>query len=466
MHQLRLSGNKKLGKLYIVFALIMSVFMSMPAYAQKQSKKELESKKKKLKEEISNINSLLSETRNSKKLSMGTVAILSSKLKAREELIRTINAEIQLINAQITENQKQIESLKKNLEKLKQEYARMIYYSYRNKDSYSKLMFLFASTDFNQAYQRLKYFQQYNEYRKNQATTIVETQGEITNKNNELVQKKEDKKMLLSSEEQEKLNLHKEKTEQEEVLVKLQDKEKQLKDELEQKRRDTKALNAAIKRLIEEEIRRQEEQRRQEEEERKKQLALKNKKEEKHGSSKGKNHASENHSKENDKQKENDKEHGKGEETTSLSLELTREAEQLSSDFAANRGKLPWPVLKGIITDGFGEHEHGSIKGFIVNNNGIDISTNKGSAARSVFAGEVTGIASVPGAGKIIIIRHGEYLSVYSNLAEVFVKTGDKISIKQNIGTIQHNEDEGKTTMNLQIWKGQKILNPEEWLFK
>ena len=448
MNLLKSKNNNKWRLLIMVIFLVIAPGCFTHAYSQqKQNKKDLENKKKKLKEEINNINSLLHETRNSKKLSMGTVAILNTKLKAREELISTINSEIRIINVQINENQKQIDGLKKNLEKLKQEYARMIYYSYRNKDSYNKLMFLFAAGDFNQAYQRLKYFQQYNQYRKKQADAILGTQQEIAVKNNELQLKKEDKKSLLSSEEQEKLNLHKEKAEQEDVLVKLQDTEKQLKGELEQKRRDAEALTAAIKKLIQEEIRRQEE----EEKEKRRLLALKNKKDEKKPE----------HKTTTINESEKDKE-----EKHAVVLELTKEAEQLSSDFAANKGKLPWPVVKGVITDGFGEHEHQTIKGFMVNNNGVEISTNKGSAARAVFAGEVTGVASVPGAGKIIIVRHGEYLSVYSNLHEVFVKTGDKISVKQNLGTIVYDEEEGKTTMNLQIWKGQKILNPEDWLYQ
>jgi septal ring factor EnvC (AmiA/AmiB activator) len=314
----------------------------------------------------------------------------------------------------------------------------MIYFAYRNKDSYGKLMFLFAAGNFNQAYQRLKYFQQYNEYRKKQAEAIVTTQTEIKAQINELEQKKEDKKLLLSSEEQEKLNLSKEKAEQEGILVKLQDKEKLLKGELEQKKRDAEALTAAIKKLIQEEIRRQEEK------EREKLIALNKKKEEKKKTPKI----------------------SKEREKAVFVPELTKEAEQLSNDFASNKGKLPWPVVKGVITDGFGEHEHPTIKGFIVNNNGVDISTNKGSTARAVFGGEVTGVASVPGAGKIIIVRHGEYLSVYSNLSEVNVKTGDKISVKQTLGSIAYNDEDAKTTVNFQIWKGQKILNPEDWLYK
>jgi septal ring factor EnvC (AmiA/AmiB activator) len=438
---LRNSNRIVLVTSFLLFALAFSVSPVFAQQKQNNNKKDLEQKKKKIKDEINNINDLLHATRKDKKQSLGAVLMLNKKISAREELIATISSEIRVINNQVGENQKQIDDLRRNLEKLKKEYAKMIYFAYRNKDSYNKLMFLFAAGDFNQAYQRLKYFQQYNEYRKTQAVAISKTQVEIADKINELEQKKRDKKQLLSSEEQEKMNLGKEKAEQEDVLVKLQDKEKQLKDELEQKKRDAENLTAAIKKLIQEEIRRQEE------EEKKKLIALNKKKEEKK------------------KKKTNTTNPNKTEEPVFVP-ELTKEAEQLSSDFAANKGRLPWPVVKGVITENFGEHEHPTIKGFIENNTSVGITTSKGSSARAVFGGEVTGVASVPGAGKIIIIRHGEYLSVYSNLSEVLVKTGDKISIKQNIGNISYNDDDDKTTVNLQIWKGQKILNPEDWLYK
>jgi septal ring factor EnvC (AmiA/AmiB activator) len=145
--------------------------------------------------------------------------------------------------------------------------------------------------------------------------------------------------------------------------------------------------------------------------------------------------------------------------------ELTEEAEALSADFSNNRGKLPWPVAKGVICETYGEHEHPAIKGFVMFNNGVEICATKGTQARAVFEGEVTGIAVSPTGGKLVIIRHGEYLSVYSNLEDVMVKTGQKVSIKQAIGTVMHNEDEGKTSMNLQIWKGQKTMDPSGWLY-
>lgn len=429
----------------------------------KQNKKELENKKNKLKQEINTINELLHETKNSKKKSMGEVAILNTKISIRQELIATISGEIKQINSQINSNQKEVDGLKMNLAKLKQEYARMIYYGYRNKDSYNKLMFMFAAGDFNQAYQRLKYIQQYNEYRRKQATTIVSTQTEITQKIAELEEKKNEKKQLLTGEEQEKLNLAKEKTEQEGMLAQLQDKEKQLKEELEKKKKDSEALTAAIKKLINDEIKRQQEKANQDAiakakaKKKKEELAKKTKE----AKNKNKNNVI--------VKKDDVKDDPKSPEDNTnkpVTLELTKEAEELSADFASNKGKLPWPVLKGVITDGFGQHEHASIKGFVVNNNGVDISTTKSSVCRSLFAGEVTGVVNVPGSGKVVIIRHGEYLSVYTNLEDVSVKQGDKITIKQSIGIVTFNDDENRTVMNLQIWKGQKILNPEDWLYR
>jgi septal ring factor EnvC (AmiA/AmiB activator) len=422
------------------------MFAPWSNYAQtKQNKKELENKKSKLKKEINAINELLKETKTNKKLSMNQVAILNTKLKVREELIQTINNEIYFMEQQILLNQQEIDQKKNNLIQLKEQYARMVYYAYRNKDAYNKLMFIFSSTDFNQAYQRMKYIEQFNELRKKQALEIEKAKKDIESKQLELKQKKSEKTELLTGEEQEKNNLASEKKEQEDVLAQLQDKEKQLKKQLEQKKKDSDALTATIKKLIQEEIRKQQEA------EKAKLLAAKEKEIKR------------------EKSKESRKEEAKKREGTSSSapvFELTKEAELVSADFASNKGRLPWPVSKGVITDGFGQHEHPNIKGFIVDNKGIDISTTKGAVCRALFNGEVTGVVNVPGSGKVVIIRHGEYLSVYTNLEAVQVKTGDKINSKQNIGNVAFNDEENKTEMNLQIWKGQKILNPEEWIYR
>lgn len=436
----------------LLFSFVMFIAYTPQSLAQKGNKKDLENKKKKLKEEINTINDLLHETKSSKKMSMNQVAILNKKITVREELINTIKYEIHLINKQIIENQASVNNLNATLDKLKKDYAAMVYFDYRNSDAYSKLMFLFAADSFNQAYQQYKYTQQIAEYRRKKAGEITTTQTEITQKIVELKSKKDEKKQLLNSEDDEKLNLAKEKSEQENTLSNLQQTEKQLKGELDNKKSEIENLNAAIKKLIQEEIKRQQE------EEKKHLLALAKKKEDR--ATKAKERKNKVTSKKIEAEIKAD------EKAEAADIAETKEAEQLSTDFASNRGKLPWPVAKGVITIGFGEQEHPTIKGFMVNNNGVEISAAKGQTARAVFGGVVTGVTTVPGIGKIVIIRHGDYLSVYSNLQEVMVKQGDKIVLKQNIGSIAFNEDANRNVINFQIWKGQKILNPEEWLYK
>jgi septal ring factor EnvC (AmiA/AmiB activator) len=404
-----------------------------------QNKHTLENKKKKLNQEINQINSLLNETKVGKKTSLNHLVAINKKISIREELINTIMAEIHQLNRGIKQNEKEINKLKENLAKLKGEYARMIYFAQRNRDSYSRLVFIFASGDFNQAYMRLKYFQQYSQFRKQQAQEIVNAQALLITKINELKEKRHEKNVLLGTEEEEKGNLNKEKQDQEVVLTELQKKEQELKKELEKKKHDAANLQLAIKKLIAEEIKRKAEEAAK--------AALLAKK------------AAEKKTTKTTKTKDNK------EVKKDVSVpELSEEAVELSNDFANNRGKLPWPVTKGYICEPYGEHEHPAIKGFMMFNNGVEICCAMGSQARALFEGEVTAISISPTGGKLVIIRHGEYLTVYSNIDVVTVKSGEKVSLKQSIGTVLHNEEEGKSSLNFQVWKGQKTMDPSEWL--
>lgn len=435
--------------------LLFSIF----SFAQNtsKSKKDLEIKKKRINEEINEINSMLRETKASKKSSIGALLNLNMKIEKRQELINTILAEIQNLNREIEVNEKRSEALKKNLEKLKAEYARMIVTAQRNQDSYSKLMFIFAASDFNQAYSRLKYFQQYSDYRKKQAVEIVQTQTQLIASLNQLKDQRHEKNLLLGNEETEKQNLNSEKQEQEVVLTALQEKEKDLKKELEKKKQETIELQLAIKKLIAEEIKRKAEEMAAKNEA----LAIANKKANEEKIKKKKNAGN------NTKPELPDKNSNvsKAKEEASSLPSVDAEDLALSADFAENRGKLPWPVGKGIICEQYGEHEHPAIKGFMIVNNGLEICANEGTQARAVFDGEVRSIAVAPTGGKLVIVKHGEYMSVYCNLSEVNVKTGQKVTSKQPIGTVMRNEDEGKTSMNFQIWKGTKTMDPGGWLF-
>jgi len=431
-----------LGLCFFFMGLNVSTFT---AQTKTVSQKDLQGKKNKLNDDIKQLNNQLSQTKANKKSQINTIVVINTKIKVREELISTINSELARINTSIKKNTGEVNSLKQNLEKLKGEYAKMIYFAQRNRDSYTKLMFLFASGDFNQAYIRLKYFQQYTAFRKKQAKEIVSTQLVLVDKLKELEGQRHEKNVLLGNEKDEKTQLDGEKQQQEIVLSELQQQEKELKEELEKKKSDAENLQIAIKKLIEAEIKRKVEESAKIAAEK----AAKAEKAEKNKLNKTKTNKTKTDSKVAD--------------AKPTAPELTEEAEAVGADFASSRGKLPWPVTKGVICQPYGEYEHPAIKGFMMNNQGIDICANKGMQARSIFAGEITSIAFSPTGGKLIIIRHGEYLTVYGNLGEVFVKQGDKVSIKQNIGIIL--DDEGKTSMNFQIWKGMKTMDPGGWLF-
>ncbi len=442
--------KKRKSNLIYIGLCIFFIGSSIPssfAQTKSPSQKDLQNKRNKLNDDIKQLNNQLSQTKANKKSQINNIVVINTKIKVREELITTINTELSKINSTIKKNTGEVNSLKQSLEKLKGEYAKMIYFAQRNQDSYTKLMFLFAAGDFNQAYIRLRYFQQYTDFRKKQAAEIISTQQVLSGKLKELEDQRHQKNMLLGNEKSEKIQLDGEKQQQEIVLSELQQQEKELKEELEKKKRDAENLQIAIKKLIEAEIKRKTEEsiRIAAEKVAKAERLAKTKATAKNSTTKVKPEV----------------------KTTpaakATAPELTEEAEALGADFAGSRGKLPWPVVKGVICQPYGEYEHPAIRGFMMNNNGVDICTAKGSQARAVFEGEVTGVAVSPTGGYLILIRHGEYLSVYSNIEKPSVKQGDKVVTKQIIGTIA--EEDGKTSMNLQIWKGQKTMDPSGWLF-
>ncbi len=408
------------GNRYLMFLLFLGFILMQTniCFAQKQTKKDLENKKKQLQKEIENTNQLLSETKKNKKLSLNQLVMLNKKISVREELIATINKEISDLNYQINDSNESIKVLQNDLTKLKSEYAKMIYYAYKNQDAYSRLMFVFAARDFEQAFLRLKYFQQYSEYRHKQAERILSTKKTLNEKVQDLESKKTDKHVLLGSQENEKNNLTSEKSEKEQVFSQLQDQESKLKRDLEKKKKDAKELQQAIQRVIAKELEKAQ------------------------------------------------KDAETANQPKPQKLTLTPESQQLSNSFASNRGKLPWPVAKGIISERFGVHPHPLMPNIDINNNGVDISTSAGSLTRAVFDGEVKAVVNMPGAGQFILIRHGEFLTIYSNLKDVYVKVGDKVKTKQNIGSIVYDEDDSKTLLHFEVWKGQTKMDPEDWLYK
>jgi septal ring factor EnvC (AmiA/AmiB activator) len=403
---------------FIGAALIFVIVLAQPLHAQ--SKKELEQKKEKLLREIEATNKQLRQVERNKNATAAQLSELRKKISLRENLIGTINSELSTIGGEIATTSREIGELRSDLETLKRQYAAMIRYAYRNRNIQQQLMFVFASADFNQAYKRVKYIQQTGSARRRQAEQIQSTQDRLNGKVNELEQRRKEKNNLKEAEVRQKSTLEKERQEQDKLMRNLSDREKKLRKELTEKQEARRRLDRAIENIVRKEI----------EASRKKAVAS--------GGSK--------------------------EAPKKNVFSLTPEAAKLSNSFSGNKGKLPWPVEQGSISESFGEHPHKELKGIVVQNNGIDIQTSKGASARAVFEGTVSGVVSIPGAGKAVIIRHGEYLSVYSNLTSVTVGSGDKVSTKQRIGTVGNTSDGQKGEMHLEIWKNTAKLNPASWI--
>ena len=402
--------------------LLFLLFGGILSNSSAQSKSLLQNKKKKLQREIRYTNKLLAETKKTKKTSLSQLQQLNKKISSRQILIQTIEQEIEFLNDSIAAQVSTVDSLESNLTVLKTEYAEMIRKAYKNRSDYNKLMFLFSASNFNQAYKRLRYFQQYAKFRQEQAERIKQEQIEIDEQISLLEAIRKSNEGLLKAELNERNALSSEKSKKENVVSNLKGKEKELKSQLDKKRRAQKKVNAAIERIIAEEIRKAREA----------------------AAKKGK---------------------------STKGFPMTPEARELSKSFTTNKGKLPWPVSEGIIISKFGNNPHPTLANVTVENNGIDISTKKGNIGRSTFNGTISNIIIIPGQGKMVLVNHGEYFTLYSYFKEVFVSSGDILTTKQDIGVLMNESGEHTSNMHFEIWKAQGAgkalkLNPISWIYK
>ena len=393
---------------------LLFCFINANVYSQ-TNKEKLQKDKKKLETEIIYTNKLLNETKQNTKFSLNQLTLLNTKITQRQELISIINDEVDSLNILIKQKTDSINTLNASLKTLKENYAKMICFAYKNRSSYDRMMFIFSAADFNQAYLRMLYLQQYSAYRKKQAEKITLTQQQINLKLSNLELKKAEMKILLNEQEKEKKSLSNEIAEKNKSIADLKLKEKELVKTIKEKENAAKKMQSMIEAIIAEEI--------------------------KKATNKS------------------------GKVKTNTGISLTPTEIKLSADFAENKGKLPWPTENGIITSTFGEHQHPLFPDVKIKNDGIDISTNAGTNARAIFNGKVSGIISIPGSSnKAVIIRHGDYLSVYVNLSSVFVVVGETVKTKQNIGLIDSNDS--KTELKFQIWYGSSRQNPQDWIAK
>jgi len=410
-------------RIFLCFFIYTTITFSLCA----QSSDQLKANKKKLESEIADTRKLLLETQKKENTSLQQISLLRKQISNREKLITDLNTQIFNLEIELDLNVKLSKSLDKKLEYMKSDYERVVYLAFKNRRLMDKITFLLSADDFSQMYRRLRFFSVFAENVKQQTEEIKKTQDEIAKKNAEILSIKEAKLTLLESKEKEVKSLEKDRASKTKVLDDLKKREKQLAADLKAKQTKQREIENAIKKAIEREI-----------------LAANKKKAEQSKATTGET----------------------GKKPSSTVLEYTPEEKITSSSFVNNRGKLPWPVAKGSTITSFGKYRNPDVPSVMMDSKGIDILVEPNTHVRTIFDGIVYGILDMGNAGKVIIIRHGEYISVYQGLASVAVKKDDKVTMKQNIGTIGKAMGKNTFELHFQILKEFTHLDPEAWLSK
>ena len=397
--------------------------------ANSQSKEVLQSKKAQIQKEIQLTNKLIKKAKKEKNQSINILSTLNKQIESRGEIVKTLDLEIKMtivqienLKAEIKDTKQSIQNQQNLLDTLKKEYALMIRHAYHNRNSYDRLAFIFSAQSYNQAFKRIRYLQEYSQFRQKQVKEIKEVERQLSE---ELLSLKRQKVLLtvaknernaMLGESQIEINLlTQEKQSQNTFLSSLRKREKKLKKDLSKQQQLAKTLDDKIKKIIAEEIRKAKE---------------------------------------------------KANVGGGVTLSLTPEEQQLADNFSSNKGKLPWPVERGVIIERFGIQPHPVLRGIETLNNGVKITTEEGSFVRAIFEGKVSRIIDIPGSGKAVIISHGDYFTVYSNLIEVFVKRGQTVSLKEDIARVFTKSSNKESITELQIWKGSEKLDPSSWLYK
>lgn len=382
-----------------------------PLFAQDLD--QLKQKQQQLKEEIAFTRKQVAQMEEKRHLTLNELVTLKKQIQTREAIIANLQAQIRTYENQIAESRAVIQTLKKDIQDLREEYAHLLRQTYINHNSYSHLQFLFNSTSFNEAFQRLRYLKAYTDYRQQQADLIAATLAALEEEVEGIAAKKEEQERLLANARQQQAALAEEKQSLNKKASQFKTKEEQYREKL----RKNEAAAAKLKEQIEKMIA---------------DAAA--------------------------KARETNKKAGGG-------YRLTPEAKALSHSFAANQGQLPWPVERGTIINGFGKKPHPVLEGVYTNNNGIDIATETNATVRAVYSGQVTNSFFHPIFNRGLIISHGEYYTVYLNLKEVYVSEGETVTTKQALGKAFTDKQEGSTQIHLEIWKGTTLLNPAQWLY-
>ena len=392
--------NRYLKYILFVLFILINGFCGLA-----QSKKALEEKREKNLKEIQYTNQLLSKVKKGRQSNLQKVLILKKRKQLRSQLIVNINEEIDYLNHKINEKREINALMQEDLNKIKQNYAEIVRHARKTSNDYQKWQFILSASSFNQAFMRMKYLQQYAEYRKKQAYLIGVLQDVIHENIVDLGNKLEEKKQLFAQKQDELAKLDKEEAEVKNEITTLKTRERKLREELSAKKSIAAELSREIQKIIE-----------------------------------------------NERKLTNNK-----------FRKLTPEEKLVSNNFVKNKGRLPWPTERGIITAKHGQNEHPVLAGVYIVNNGIEITTVEGSIVRAVFDGVVSKVLAIKGANYTVIIRHGDFLTVYQNLVDVMVKSGDKIKLKEPIGRV-YTDKNNNCVLHFEIWNELDNLNPSDWI--
>lgn len=396
--------------------LFFFILFSLAGFSQTTEQKNLEAKRAKLQQEIQQINRLLFAEKKEKGTVLDQMSALDKKISVREQLIRVTNEQSNLLNRQLNANIRNIGKLRDDLKTLKDDYAVIIQKSYQNKSKQSRLMFLLSSESFYQGFKRLQYMKQYTDYRKEQGLEIANKTEELKSLNLELTEQRKTKDKLVAENTVAKKELVKEKATQNDLLSTIRKNETKYTATIQQKEKQAREIDQQIENLI------------------KSAIVSSNKK--------------------------------TGNTTNTSKFVLTPEAKVIANNFSANKGKLIWPVEKGIKSIGFGVYKDAVYPGIQHQNNGVIIATDRGTKARAIFEGEVIAIISVPGGNKGVQMKHGNFISTYYNLSTVLVKKGDKVKAKQELGEVYTNAINNQTLLKFYLYQDTSRLNPEEWIYQ
>lgn len=390
-------------------------FVIIQAQQTSKKQKELEAQRLRLKKEIKQINSILFNNIKTRKSALTQVEDLQVKLNVRLELIKVTNEQANLLTTRISINERNISTNRLELRNLKDEYANLIQKSYESKSLQNRLMFLFSSESFLQAYKRVQYLKQYASYRRKQGKAIANKTKLLQELNQTLNNEKAEKILLIEENRLVQQQIEKDAQDQKSLIKTLERKQTSLASQISKKEKQQKAIDREINRLIREAI------------------AASN------------------------------KALGKKRKKT---FQLTPEAKLIADNFKANKGRLPWPLEKGVVVQGFGRQRHPVVKTTTIQSNGVILATEPLAQVRAVFEGEVMSVIVIKGSNPSVLIRHGNFITLYTNLAKLYVTKGERVNAKQAIGEVFTNQQTGKTQFQFGIFNNVDALNPKEWVYQ